>query len=83
MNVVREYDTKLDSKNRCVLRAPSFQNYHVKEFANGEVHLEPRVLVHPDSVSKKSLKMMDATVKNFMAGKAGRKVDLNKLLEAD
>ena len=45
MDVVREYDAKIDSKQRFLLRTPRYKNYHVKEFDDGQV-----VLVRPEQL---------------------------------
>jgi hypothetical protein len=82
MNIVKEYDTKIDSKNRFVLRNPRYKNYHVKELENGQVILEPRVLVHPDEISKKTLNMMDKAIENLKKGKVGKKIDLDSIPDA-
>jgi hypothetical protein len=45
--------------------------------------LEPRILVHPDEVSKKTLKMMDKAIENLKNGKAGKKIDLESIPDVD
>ncbi len=67
MDGVREYDAKLDSRKRLTIRDAGYEHYHVKEFEDGTVVLEPRVLVVPNSVTAKALHDAEAgrTVKAF------------------
>jgi hypothetical protein len=50
----------------------SKNHYAVKTFSDGHVLLEPRVLVPPEAVSKRTLKMMDKAANNFKQGKLSR-----------
>lgn len=43
----KEYTAKLDSKKRVVLRGAKYDYYDVKEYPNGKIVLEPRVLSNP------------------------------------
>lgn len=43
----KEYTAKLDSKKRVVLRGAKYDYYEVKEYPNGKIVLEPRVLSNP------------------------------------
>ena len=52
---VKAYDAKLDSKRRITLRNAQYEYYHVEEFEDGRIVLEPRELVPPFSISEKSL----------------------------
>lgn len=58
--ILKEYDTTLDSKGRFTVRGQSkkdiFKNYHVKIFSDGRILLEPRILVDPSVISKKHIK---------------------------
>lgn len=81
--VMKEYDTKIDSKNRLTIRGAKYAYYHVKEYNDGHIELVPRLLVSTDVVSKKSLRMMDQAVENFKKGKVSEPVDLSKYLEED
>ena len=78
--VVKEYDAHLDAKNRLTLRGADVEYYSVKLFDDGHVVLEPRVLVPPEAVSKKTLKMMDKAAKNLKKGKVSKPIDLDKYL---
>ena len=74
---VKEYDTRIDMKKRVTLRGAQYENYHVYEYENGKIILEPRVLVDPFEVSKNTLGMMDSAMLNLKKGKASKPVDLS------
>lgn len=76
--LLREYDAHVDSKKRLTLRSALFEYYHVSEFADGKIVLEPRELTVPFSVSANTLKMMDTAVENFKAGKVSEEIDLSE-----
>ena len=42
MQIVKSYDAKLDSKKRITLRNVYYDYYHVEEFGDGRILLEPR-----------------------------------------
>ena len=77
MDVVKNYDARLDSKRRITLRGASYQNYNVSVLKNGCIVLEPRVLVAPPSISAKTLKMIDESVSNLKLGRASDPIDLS------
>ena len=56
----REYDAKLDSRNRITIRDAEYEHYHVREFEDGTVVLEPRVLVSPNPLTTKTLQDSEA-----------------------
>lgn len=56
----RQYDAKLDSRNRITLRDAAYEHYHVREFEDGTVVLEPRVLVSPNALTGKTLRAAEA-----------------------
>lgn len=79
-----EYDAKLDSKKRLTIRGARTDYYHVTERKDGTIELSPRELVHPDEISKRTLKMVDKAIKHFKKGEVSEPVDmeeLGKLLE--
>lgn len=47
MKAVREYDVELDRRKRVKLLDPAFTSYHVQEFPDGRILLEPKDLVVP------------------------------------
>lgn len=74
---VKEYDAKIDTKKRITLRGSTYDYYHVVEFPNGRIELEPRVLVQPFEIAEATLKMMDASMNNLKKGKASEPIDLS------
>lgn len=79
--VAKQYDTKVDSKNRFTIRGSKFDYYHVTEFNDGHIELVPRVLVDPAVISRNNLNMMDKSVENLKNGKVSDPVDFSKYLE--
>ena len=74
---VMEYDAKIDGKKRVTLRRAAFNYYHVQEYSNGQILLQPRELVAPFEVSKKTLAVMDSSMANLKKGKVSKPVDLS------
>ena len=74
--VVGHYDIAADDKKRISLRGAKTKYFHVKAFSNGCYLLEPRVLVHPEAVSARTLRMLEASATNFKAGLASAPIDL-------
>ena len=74
---VKSYDAKIDSKKRITLRNALYEYFHIEEYADGKIVLEPRVLVKPFEVSKNTLSMMDSSVENFKNGKVSEPIDLS------
>lgn len=74
---VKEYTAHIDSKKRISLRGARYQYYAVKEYDNGCIMLEPRELVAPEEISKKTLASMDEAVKNFKLGNVSDPIDLS------
>lgn len=77
-SVIKQYDTKVDSKNRLTIRDSNFDYYHVVVFDNGTIELKPRVLVDPEYISKNTLKMMDESIKNLENGNVSEPIDLSE-----
>lgn len=77
-NILKEYDAKIDSKKRLSIRTNSYKYYHVKEYEDGYILLEPRVLVEPFSISDNTLQMLDSSVSNLKEGKVSETIDLSK-----
>jgi hypothetical protein len=78
--VVKEYDAHLDMKKRVTLRGAEAEYYAVRMFEDGHIVLEPRVLVPPEMISKRSLKMLDKAAANFKKGKVSKPIDLDRYL---
>ncbi|MCK4542890.1 MAG: hypothetical protein KAU17_11705 [Spirochaetales bacterium] len=82
-SVIKEYDTKIDSKNRFTIRGAKYGYYRVREYNDGHIELVPRVLVSPNTISRKALNMMDKAVENFKNGKVSEPIDLSKYSEEE
>ena len=75
---LRSYDAKIDSKKRITLRNALFEYFHVEEYDDGRILLEPRELTAPFQVSAQTLSMMDSAVENMKAGKVSDAIDLSE-----
>ncbi|MBQ7618838.1 MAG: hypothetical protein IJS51_01765 [Treponema sp.] len=75
--VIKSYDAKLDIKKRITLRNVRYEYYHVEEFDDGRIVLEPRELTKPFQVSANTLKVMDSSIKNLKKGRASAPIDLS------
>jgi hypothetical protein len=64
------------------LRNAKTKYFHVKALSNGCFYLEPRVLVSPQAISARSLKMLDKSVANLRKGLASAPIDLSAFAEA-
>lgn len=73
----KEYDAKLDTKKRITLRSVIFEYYHVSEYEDGRILLEPRILTPPFQISANTLAMMDASISNLKNGSVSDAVDLS------
>ena len=78
---IREYDAKLDSKNRLTLRDAGYEYYHVTILSDQRIVLEPRVLTSPFEVSANTLRMMDSSVENMKKGSVSPALDLSEFRE--
>lgn len=81
MPAIKEYDARIDTKKRLTLRGARYTNYHVQEYPDGRIVLEPRELVAPFELSRRSLAAMDASVENLKEGKASEPIDLASFTE--
>ncbi len=82
LTVLERYDVAADAKRRINLRNAKTKYFHVKAFSNGAYLLEPRVLVSPDMISVRSLKMLDKSAANLKKGLASAPIDLPAFLKA-
>jgi hypothetical protein len=73
----KEYDAKIDTKHRVTLRGARYDHYHVREYGDGRIMLEPRELVQPIEISARTLKAMDKSIDNLKKGKASKPIDLS------
>jgi hypothetical protein len=78
--VVETYDVAADAKRRISLRNAKSKYFHVKALSNGCFLLEPRVLVAPQAISARSLKMLHKSASNLKKGLASPPVDLTAFL---
>jgi hypothetical protein len=79
--VVEQYDVAADAKKRISLRKASTKYFHVKAFSNGCFLLEPRVLVPPQAISVRSLKMLDKSAARLKKGLASDPIDISAFIE--
>ena len=79
--VVSQYDAAVDAKKRISLRGTKVKHFHVKALSDGRYLLEPRVLVPPEAVSPRALKMLDESVANLKKGRVSPPIDLPDLGE--
>ena len=77
ITVVNDYDVAADAKNRISLRGAKAKYFHVKALSNGAYMLEPRILVPPDAIPAKTLKMLNRSVTNLKNGKVSAPIDLS------
>jgi hypoxanthine phosphoribosyltransferase len=82
LKLIKKYTTKLDSKKRMTIKNPEFEYYQVNIFDDGNILLEPKVLVDAFEDSGKTLNMMDNSIKNFRRGKVSKPVNFKKYLSA-
>ena len=76
LTVVEDYDVAADAKKRISLRNAKTKYFHVQALSNGCFYLEPRVLVSPQAISARSLKMLDKSVANLKKGLASAPINL-------
>ena len=77
MEVVKDYDVRLDSKKRVTLRGAKYHYYKVKDCDNCCILLETSEQTIPKSISSKTLKSMGEAIRNFKIGKVSEPVDLS------
>jgi hypothetical protein len=78
LTVVEDYDVAADAKKRISLRGAKTKYFHVKALSNGCFLLEPRVLVPPQAISSRTLKMLDKSAANFKKGLVSAPIDLGE-----
>jgi hypothetical protein len=74
--IVEEYDVAADAKRRISLRRAKAKYFRVKALSDGSFLLEPRVLVSPQAISSRVLKMLDQSAQNLKKGVASPAIDL-------
>jgi hypothetical protein len=78
MKVIKEYDAKLDNKNRLTIRGAKYDHYKVRELSDGKIELSPQVLVEADRLSENVLEMIEKSVANLKKGTVSEPIDLSK-----
>lgn len=81
MAPVKEYDARIDVKKRVTLRGARYAHYHVQEFSDGRIMLEPRELVAPFEVSEKTLATMDQSMRNLKKGEVSKAINLAAFID--
>ena len=81
LTVVEHYDVAADAKSRISLRRTKTKYFHVKAFSNGSCVLEPRVLVSPEAIPARTLKMLARSVAQLKQGKASAPIGLSQFIE--
>lgn len=81
IKILQGYDVAADAKNRISLRGAKAKYFHVKALSDGSYVLEPRVLVSPEDVPARTLKMLEQSVAALKRGKASAPVDLSPFSE--
>jgi len=76
VTVESEYDVTLDAKRRLTIRNATTDHFHVTEYKDGSVRLEPY-----ESISPEMLRQIESGVKRHKAGEKGRKLDWDRLPE--
>jgi hypothetical protein len=80
VKVLDQYDVAADAKKRVSLRNSKTKYFHVQALSNGCYLLEPRVLVPPQAVPRRTLKMLEQSVTNLKKGLASPPIDLTPFL---
>ena len=78
VQIKADYTAHLDIKHRLTLRGAKYAYYQVREYENGYIILEPRVLIRPKEISRKTIAMMDEAVRNLKAGQVSDPIDLSE-----
>jgi len=81
ITVVEHYDVAADAKKRISLRNAKTKYFHVKALSNGGYLLEPRVLVPPEAMSGRTLRMLGKSVASLKKGVVSAPIDLAPFLE--
>ena len=68
---------KSTQKKRITLRNAFYEYFHVEEYDDGRILLEPRELTKPFQVSVNTLKMMDTSMENFNKNLVSEPIDFS------
>ena len=75
LTVIERYDVAADAKKRNA----KTKYFHVKALSNGAYILEPRVLVPPEAISARTMKMIEQSAANLKKGRASSPIDFASL----
>lgn len=78
--VLEEYNVSADAKKRISLRHANSKYYRVLALSNGSFLLKPQVLVSPEVIPARVLKMLDRSAKNLKRGLVSAPIDLTPFL---
>ena len=81
LTVLENYDVAADAKKRISLRNAKTKYFNVQALSNGSYLLEPRVLVPPQAVSARTLKMLDKSVAGLKKGLASAPINLSRFIK--
>lgn len=81
VTVLQDYDVSADAKNRISLRGAKVKYFHVQVLSDGGYLLQPRVLVPPDAIPARTLKMLDRSAAQLKRGRASAPIDLTPFLK--
>jgi hypothetical protein len=76
LTVLEDYDVIADAKKRISLRNAKTKFFHVTALSDGCFVLEPRVLVPPQAITARSLKMLGKSAANLKKRLASAPIDL-------
>ena len=80
---VRSYNAKVDSKKRITLRNTIYEYFHIEEYEDGKIVLEPQELTKPFQISQNSLSMLDSSVDNFKTGNVSEPLNLSSYTDIE
>ena len=81
LTVVERYDVAADAKKRINLRNAKTKYFNVRALSNGCFLHEHRVLIPPQAISARSLKMLEKSAANMKKGLASAPISLAAFIE--
>ena len=78
---MQDYDVAADAKNRISLRGAKTKYFHVLALSDGGYLLQPRLLVPPDAIPARTLKVLENSVAQLKRGHASLPIDLTPFLK--
>ena len=81
ISVLQDYDVAADAKNRISLRGAKTKYFHVLALSDGGYLLQPRLLVPPDAIPARTLKVLEHSVTQLKRGHASLPIDLTSFLK--